>query len=287
MTTLTIDDAFLSLPRRLGLCSTFAAIAAGRCGAKTVVIERFGTLGGNIGPGMLVMGSLYGEAETSLPGGLAGIAKEFIHRLQQLHARGKTDRASVNRGYPYAEESNIVSYLAYDMMTSAGVEIILHAYASDPIMEDGVVKGLFVETMSGRVAVNYWYIDGQNQRLSQPFGTDIMIPGYECDLNPEELFVNGDTRLKRVCALSELGPKRWYFDYAAARIYLHDDPSSFSLIETSATSAAFGGSGIKNVLIENLVIEKYGNPPISLVSSFLPSYQRIPCHRRCKSDFYR
>src|SRR5262249_41168647 len=53
----------------------------------------------------------------------------------------------------------------------------------------------------------------------------------------------------------------WYFDYMADRIFMYDDPSSFSLIETSATSAAFGGSAIRNVLIENLVIEKYGNPP--------------------------
>jgi hypothetical protein len=42
---------------------------------------------------------------------------------------------------------------------------------------------------------------------------------------------------------------------------LHDDPASFSLIETSAASAAFGGSGVRNVLLENLIIEKHGNPP--------------------------
>jgi flavin-dependent dehydrogenase len=136
-----------------GLCSTFAAIAAGRCGAKTVVIERFGTLGGNIGPGMLAMGSLYYEAEASLPGGLAGIAKELVERLQRLRARETPGRESVDRSYPYAEESNIVSYLAHDMMRSADVEILLHAYASDPIVDNGVVKGLFVETRSGRVAV--------------------------------------------------------------------------------------------------------------------------------------
>jgi hypothetical protein len=106
-----------------------------------------------------------------------------------------------------------------------------------------------------------WYIGGQTQRLPQPFGTDIMIPGYESDLDPEEVFVNGETRLKRVGALSELGPGRWFFDYAAGRIYLHDDLASFSLIETSAASAAFGGSGIQKVWLENLVIEKYGNPP--------------------------
>jgi len=124
-----------------GLCSTFAAIAAGRCGAKTVVIERFGTLGGNIGPGMMVMGSLYGEAGVSLPGGLAGIAREFVERLQSLRECVEPGRTSA------------VSYLAYDMMQAAGVEILLSAYAADPIVEDGVVQGLFVESKSGRVAV--------------------------------------------------------------------------------------------------------------------------------------
>ena len=46
-----------------GLCSTFAAISAGRCGARTVLIERFGHVGGNMGPAMIVNGSIDGEAD--------------------------------------------------------------------------------------------------------------------------------------------------------------------------------------------------------------------------------
>lgn len=38
-------------------------------------------------------------------------------------------------------------------MQAAGVEVLLSAYASDPVVEDGVVRGLFVECRSGRVAV--------------------------------------------------------------------------------------------------------------------------------------
>ncbi|MDP6118539.1 MAG: FAD-dependent oxidoreductase [Dehalococcoidia bacterium] len=126
-----------------GLCSTFAAIAAGRCGAKTLLIERFGILGGNIGPGMITNGGLYNEADTTLPGGLAGIPEEFIERLESLRSRPVGT---------YPDESNIASFLAYDMMKAAGVEILFSAHASDPILEDGVVKGLFVETRSGRMA---------------------------------------------------------------------------------------------------------------------------------------
>ena len=34
------------------IAGTFAAIAAARGGARTLVIDRYGTLGGNIGPGI-------------------------------------------------------------------------------------------------------------------------------------------------------------------------------------------------------------------------------------------
>lgn len=127
-----------------GICGTFAAIAAGRCGARTLVIDRFGSLGGNIGPGMIVNGSMWGEADTTLPGGLAGIAEEFVDAV-------KAHRVRPEMCYP--EDASIASHLAYRTMKDAGVQFLLSAYASDPIVDDGVVKGLFVECKSGRVAV--------------------------------------------------------------------------------------------------------------------------------------
>ena len=61
-----------------GLCSTFAAIAAGRCGASTVVIERFGTLGGNIGPGM---GKIYWHARHVSQGAYPTTSRSIRERL--------------------------------------------------------------------------------------------------------------------------------------------------------------------------------------------------------------
>jgi len=127
-----------------GICGTFAAIAAGRCGAKTVVIDRFGDLGGNIGPGMLIGGGLTVEAEGTLPRGMTGIPKEYMERVR-AHQIGRENR--------YPEEAPICSYVAWRMMKEAGVEIIPSSYVADPIVEEGVVRGLFVETLAGRVAV--------------------------------------------------------------------------------------------------------------------------------------
>jgi len=126
-----------------GITGLFAAIASGRNGARTVLIDRFGSLGGNIGPAMITGGGLYNEADYTLPGGLSGIPKEFIERLEAMLGDGKRNNASI---------SNAVSYLALKMVKEAKVNLVLSAYAADPIVQ-GKVCGVFVETKSGRVAV--------------------------------------------------------------------------------------------------------------------------------------
>ena len=127
-----------------GISGLFAALAAGRMGAKTVLIERLSSLGGNIGPGFLVGGSHLKGLKDALPKGLTSLPEEFFNRLDQLRATPDDN---------YADTSNIVSYLGVKMADEAGVELILSAYASDPIIEDKKVKGIFIEGKSGRVAV--------------------------------------------------------------------------------------------------------------------------------------
>jgi len=127
-----------------GISGVFAAIATGRMGAKTVLIERFGSLGGNIGPGMIWGGSLDGEADYTLPGGMAGIPKEFMARLGAMMGDTRANFANI---------SGTCSHLAYQMTQEAGVELMLSAFAGDPIVENGVVRGLLVETVSGKVEV--------------------------------------------------------------------------------------------------------------------------------------
>ncbi|MDI7276891.1 MAG: FAD-dependent oxidoreductase [Anaerolineae bacterium] len=136
-----------------GISGTFAAIAAARDGAKTVVVERCSALGGNMGPGKLKMGSLHFEADVTLPGGLAGLAKEFVERVGPLLRHGMPQPDSVDRGYPYFEMGTVAASVAYEMMKEAGVELLLSLVASDPIVEAAVVKGIFVEGAAGRLAI--------------------------------------------------------------------------------------------------------------------------------------
>ena len=67
-----------------GIAGSTAAVAAGRSGAKTMVVDRFGYPGGNMGPGM-VGGAPYMEIPDALFEGakLPGIPGEFVARCEE------------------------------------------------------------------------------------------------------------------------------------------------------------------------------------------------------------
>jgi hypothetical protein len=124
-----------------------------------------------------------------------------------------------------------------------------------------------------RDGAGHWYWEGQTQR-SQPHGT-LIGSGYAEVPNPgdryhEELFVTASgsprdspRRYRRVLELADLGPGRWYLDETSARRYLSDDPARLGLIETSVTPSAIAarpGTHLRDVLVENLVVEKYASP---------------------------
>jgi hypothetical protein len=124
-----------------------------------------------------------------------------------------------------------------------------------------------------RDAAGRWYWSGQTQR-STPHGTlvggDGGVRANPGDRYNEELFTSASSdpqappkRYQRVLALSELGPGRWFFDQAASRIYLTDDPARLGTIETSvAPGSIVAPERVRRVgvLIANLVVQRYASP---------------------------
>jgi parallel beta-helix repeat protein len=100
---------------------------------------------------------------------------------------------------------------------------------------------------------NYWTVGGQRQQ-GQVLG--ICLPDYPRCANPEELYFD-DVALRHVGTLADVGPGKWYFDYAGDRIYFYDDPTG-RRVETAVTPYAFGGTA-PDVTIAGLVIEKFAN----------------------------
>jgi parallel beta-helix repeat protein len=98
-----------------------------------------------------------------------------------------------------------------------------------------------------------WYVTGQTQ---QGHVTDKAEcePGYpRCDY-PEGLWIDNVWKL-HVAKPADVGPGKWFFDYAADRISIGDDPTGHT-VETSVTDFAFVAGGV-NVKIRDITIEKY------------------------------
>lgn len=163
-----------------GISGSFAAIAAAQHGARTILIDRFGSMGGNIGPAMVVAGSILDNpaekyrVSDSVPGGFAGLNKEYSRRLKALI--GPTG------DMPIFGQSFASSFVLAEMAREAGVEFLLSSYAADPIVEGKIVKGLFVETCSGRVAISAKVvIDGTGEAAMAARAGAPIIKGFPCD----------------------------------------------------------------------------------------------------------
>ncbi len=100
---------------------------------------------------------------------------------------------------------------------------------------------------------NLWVIGGQTQQGRVNSSAEF-LPGTQRPGNPETVFLD-NTPLKPVDALSKVVPGTFYFDYAADKIYIADNPTGHT-VEAGKQTDAFHGSA-KNVTVQNLVIEKY------------------------------
>jgi len=134
-----------------GVSGVFAAIAAAREGASTVLIDRFGSVGGNMGPGLYSPANEFvdrsrnikqGAPDDPIKGEIAGLIKEFAERF-----------AAVKPTPQFVSDFGMAEYVSFCMLKEAGVKLILSAYVADPIIEGNRVCGVFVETKSGRQAV--------------------------------------------------------------------------------------------------------------------------------------
>ncbi len=134
-----------------------AAIAAARNGAKVMLIERYGFLGGNLTIAMVNPMFTFHDIKGKQV--IRGIAGELVDRLVQLkssqgHVTDLTfDNASMT---PFDPEG--MKYLLFEMVKEAGVELLLHSWAVGVIKEEKKVTGVIIENKSGRQVICPQYI---------------------------------------------------------------------------------------------------------------------------------
>jgi len=122
-----------------------AAIAAAREGVSTMLIERYGCFGGVITQ-VGVEGFAWYRHEGTVEGG--GLVFEFEEKARDLGASTKECQSDSE-----ALDAEMFKYVADRMVAEAGVRPLLHCYAVEAIVEDGMIKGIITESKSGRLAI--------------------------------------------------------------------------------------------------------------------------------------
>ncbi|MDI6783229.1 MAG: FAD-dependent oxidoreductase [bacterium] len=125
-----------------GTAGAIAGIAAGRMNVNTLIVEQFGFLGGTQ-TGALVTPMMHNQVN-GIPLN-PGIGLEVMERLHQTG-----DTGGDNLGWFNAE---MLKYVLDDFVAEAGARTRFHTFAAAAIVEKGVIKGVVVESKSGRQAI--------------------------------------------------------------------------------------------------------------------------------------
>lgn len=144
-----------------------AALGAAEAGAKVVLAEQYGFLGGNATAGLvLTVASYYTSSNVQkqtdsrdltlfpINNGegkpiIGGVLAKLVNRLVES---GGALPPSVKTGFMVPFDPEIFKIEALDMLDAAGVEFLFHAFASG-IVTDGETSGVVFETKSGPLII--------------------------------------------------------------------------------------------------------------------------------------
>jgi hypothetical protein len=157
-----------------GPAGVAAAVASARNGAHTVLVERYGHLGGMATGGLVIlimpMSDAVGQQQ------IAGLCQEMVDRLDErgsaVHpAKGELGSSNRERvGYWlsrgcrfFAMEERVTLNVLFDpemfkcvlndMAEEAGVKLFLHSWGSRALVDGNQVRGIVFESKSGRLAI--------------------------------------------------------------------------------------------------------------------------------------
>lgn len=122
-----------------------AALASARAGVKTMLLDRYGCFGGNITQVGVEGLAWYRHAGTV---DSEGIGVEFEQRAKLMDAAMPEPQST-----SFALDGEMFKYVADVLVQEARIEPMLHRLFVAPIVEDGAVRGVVIESKAGREAI--------------------------------------------------------------------------------------------------------------------------------------
>jgi hypothetical protein len=131
-----------------------AAVAAARAGKRTLLIERYGFLGGmGTAAGVTNFCGLHANVHGEMHRVVQGVASDLLARIDRL---GGLNAPHLILGKIFAQAYDTAAYkiAADDLLAANKVDILFHALGAGVVMQDDRrIHALMVETKAGRQAV--------------------------------------------------------------------------------------------------------------------------------------
>ncbi len=153
-----------------GPAGTTAAIAAAHTGASVILVERYNHLGGLSTGGLVIWIDRMSDWDGKLV--IRGMAEELLDRLPKDAIKGpspsswgRREEAMVREWGPRASahhgtvtwapmiDPEWLKLASLSMISEAGIDVLLHSWASAPLMENGKLAGTIIESKEGRQAI--------------------------------------------------------------------------------------------------------------------------------------
>src|SRR6516164_598419 len=122
-----------------------AALSAARAGVRTMVVERFGCLGGNITVVGVESLAWYRREKTV---DSVGLGVEFEQRAKAMGATAPEPQSKSE-----ALNADMFKVVADNLVQEAGVIPLMHALAIDTIVDGDALRGIIIHSKSGRGAI--------------------------------------------------------------------------------------------------------------------------------------
>jgi len=220
-----------------GTTGVFAALAAARQGAKTMLIESKGYCGGIAVEGGTAIHSFY-NLWMPFPGCkkrklVQGIPSEFMDRLTGMG--GASGYPEMETGTQYDcvctnVDTEMYKYLAFLMLEEAGVFIAVNTLLVGAIVKDYRIQGVITESRSGREAVmakSFIDCTGYGD-LGAQAGAEYTAPNdysscnsfgmANADIGDYYRFLKSHNAVGQICRDNRTGEKDRFFRMGAERL---------------------------------------------------------------------
>jgi hypothetical protein len=131
-----------------------ASVSAAHNGARVLLVERYGFLGGmGTAGGVTNFAGLYGRKDGVMQQVVHGVVDAIFERLEAMGGLNTPQDGMQGRIRVRSYDVSAYKCVCDQLLMAAGVQILFHAYAAQVVMDASRISALVVETKSGRQAI--------------------------------------------------------------------------------------------------------------------------------------